>query len=111
MGVEWQPTRKGIAEITGFADEHLRTFSTRRAEILEAAGTDASARSMQVAALATRKPRERDVGHGELLVRWQSRADEIGLDREAIALTFDPEASLTRLRVPAEVRTVATSRV
>jgi conjugative relaxase-like TrwC/TraI family protein len=94
LGVEWQPTRKGIAEIAGFADEHLRAFSTRRAEILEAAGTDASARSMQVAALATRKPKEHDVGHGELLARWRSRADEIGLDHEAIARTFDPEAAL-----------------
>lgn len=94
LGVEWQPTRKGIAEIAGFADEHLRAFSTRRAEILEAAGPDASARSMQVAALATRKPKERDVGHGELLARWRSRAEEIGLDREAIAGTFDGEAAL-----------------
>ncbi len=34
LEVEWQPTRKGIAEIEGFADEHLRAFSTRRAEIL-----------------------------------------------------------------------------
>ena len=67
LGVEWQPIRKGIAEIEGFADEHLRRFSTRRAEILEAAGADASARSMQVATLATRKPKERDIGHGELL--------------------------------------------
>jgi hypothetical protein len=94
LDVEWQPTRKGIAEIAGFADEHLRAFSTRRAEILEAAGTDASARSMQVAALATRKPKERDVGHGELLARWRPMADEIGLDREAIARTFDSEAAL-----------------
>jgi conjugative relaxase-like TrwC/TraI family protein len=94
LGIEWQPTRKGIAEIAGFADEHLRAFSTRRAEILEAAGTDASARSMQVATLATRKPKERDVGHGELLERWRSRAEEIGLDREAIERTFDGEAAL-----------------
>jgi hypothetical protein len=93
LGVEWQPTRKGIAEIAGFADEHLRAFSTRRAEILEAVGADASARSMQVAALATRKPKERDVGHGELLDRWRSLAEGIGLDREAIARTFDPEAA------------------
>jgi conjugative relaxase-like TrwC/TraI family protein len=94
LGVEWQPTRKGIAEIAGFADEHLRAFSTRRAEILEAAGADASARSMQVAALATRKPKERDVGHGELLAGWRSRAEEIGLDPETIARTFDSEAAL-----------------
>jgi conjugative relaxase-like TrwC/TraI family protein len=94
LGVEWQPTRKGIAEIAGFADEHLRAFSTRRAEILEAAGPDASARSMQVATLATRKPKEADVGRGELLERWRSRAQEIGLDREAIERTFNPEAGL-----------------
>ncbi|HEX8690198.1 MAG TPA: MobF family relaxase [Solirubrobacterales bacterium] len=38
LGVEWQPTRKGIAEIAGFADEHLRPsppvarkYSRRRA--------------------------------------------------------------------------------
>jgi hypothetical protein len=49
---------------------------------------------MQVAALATRQPKERDVGHGELLAHWRSRADEIGLDREAIARTFDGEAAL-----------------
>ena len=94
LGVEWQQTRKGIAEIAGFADEHLRAFSTRRAEILEAAGADASARSMQVAALATRQPKERDVSHGELLERWRSRAEEIGFDTETIARTFDPEAAL-----------------
>jgi conjugative relaxase-like TrwC/TraI family protein len=49
LGVRWQEVRKGIAEIEGFVDEHLRAFSTRRAEILEAAGPGASARSMQVA--------------------------------------------------------------
>ncbi len=94
LGVEWQPTRKGIAEIAGFADEHLRAFSTRRAEILEAAGADASAASRQVATLATRKPKDSDVSRGELLERWRSRANEIGLDRETIERTFDPEVGL-----------------
>lgn len=94
LGVEWQPTRKGIAEIAGFADEHLRAFSTRRRQILEAAGPDASARSMQVAALTTRQPKERDVSRGELLARWRSRAQEIGLDRETIERTFNPEAGV-----------------
>jgi conjugative relaxase-like TrwC/TraI family protein len=94
LGVEWQQVRNGIAEVSGFADEHLRAFSTRRAEILKAAGQNASARSMQVATLATRKPKEPDVGHGELLERWRSRAEEIGLDRETIARTFDGEAAV-----------------
>ena len=111
LGVEWQPTRKGIAEIAGFADEHLRAFSTRRAEILEAAGAGASARSMQVAALATRRPKERDVGHGELLARWRSRADEVGLGREAIARAFDPEAGLRAPEAPAVSRTASARQV
>ena len=88
LGVEWQPTRKGIAEIDGFADEHLRAFSTRRAEILEAAGENASAASRQVATLATRKPKEADISQVELQQRWRSKADEIGLDREAIEQTL-----------------------
>ncbi len=109
LGVRWQEVRKGIAEIEGFADEHLRAFSTRRAEILEAAGPDASARSMQVATLATRKPKEADVGRGELLERWHSRAEEIGLDRETIKRTYDSEL---RLRPgAAEARTVSTWQV
>ena len=92
LGVEWQEVRKGIAEIEGFADAHLREFSTRRAEILEAAGPDASARSMEVAALTTRQAKERDVGRQELRERWRSTGEEIGLDAETISRTFDPEA-------------------
>ncbi len=92
LGVQWQETRKGIAEIKGFADEHLRAFSTRRAEILEAAGPDASARSMQVATLATRKPKEQGVSREDIIERWRERAGEIGLDREAVERTFDTTA-------------------
>lgn len=94
LGVEWQEVRKGIAEIEGFADDHLREFSTRRAEILEAAGPDASARSMEVAALTTRQAKEQGVSREELHQRWQSRGEEIGLDAETISQTFDPGALL-----------------
>ncbi len=111
LGVEWQPTRKGIAEIAGFADEHLRAFSTRRAEILEAAGPDASARSMQVATLATRKPKERDVGRGELLARWRSRAQEVGLDRAVIERTFDTDAGVRFGKPHAEVRAISDAKL
>jgi TrwC relaxase/AAA domain len=113
LGVEWQPTRKGIAEIAGFADEHLRAFSTRRAEILEAAGPNASAASRQIATLATRKPKEADVSRGELLSRWRSKAEEIGLDRKAIQRTFNPEAGM-RLggpAGPAEARAVSIQQI
>lgn len=93
LGVEWQEVRKGIAEIKGFDDRWLKAFSTRRAEILEAAGADASARSLQVATLATRKAKE-ELELGDLRQRWREQAQEIGLDREAIALTMGREVEL-----------------
>jgi conjugative relaxase-like TrwC/TraI family protein len=93
LEVEWQPVRKGIAEIKGFKDEWLKAFSTRRAEILEAAGEGASARARQVAALATRKTKEA-IELGDLRQRWRSKAEEIGLDRDAIAATMGREVEL-----------------
>jgi hypothetical protein len=33
---------------------------------------------MQVAALATRKPKDHEIGKGELLERWRAKAKEIG---------------------------------
>ena len=97
LGVEWQEVRKGIAEIEGFGDEHLREFSTRRAEILEAVGPDASARSMEVAVLTTRQAKEQNVSREELHERWRARGEEIGLDTETISQTFDANAALNRL--------------
>jgi conjugative relaxase-like TrwC/TraI family protein len=94
LGVEWQPVRNGIAEIKGFADEWLKTFSTRRAEILEAAGADASARARRVATLATRNAKEKGLAPEDLRARWRSKAKEIGLDREAIAAAMGKEVEL-----------------
>jgi len=94
LGVEWQPVRNGIAEIEGFADEWLKTFSTRRAEILEAAGPDASARARQVATLATRDAKEKGLAPENLRARWRSKAEEIGLDGEALAATMGKEVEL-----------------
>jgi ATP-dependent exoDNAse (exonuclease V) alpha subunit len=94
LGIEWQPVRNGIAEIKGFKDEWLKTFSTRRAEILEAAGADASARARQVATLATRNAKEKGLAPEDLRQRWRSKGEEIGLNREAIAATMGKEAEL-----------------
>jgi conjugative relaxase-like TrwC/TraI family protein len=41
LGLRWRQVENGIAEIEGFSAEQLRTFSTRRREILEAPGEDA----------------------------------------------------------------------
>jgi conjugative relaxase-like TrwC/TraI family protein len=88
LGVRWQPVRNGIAEIAGFKDEQLRRFSTRRAEILAAAGgPDASARARQVANLATRRAKDYDMSPRELRQRWAERAAEVGLDHTGIERT------------------------
>jgi conjugative relaxase-like TrwC/TraI family protein len=88
LGVRWQEVENGIAEIEGFDPEHLRVFSTRRAEILAATAPGASARARQVATLATRKAKDRDIAEESLRERWRSRAEEIGLSRESIRSTF-----------------------
>ncbi len=85
LGVEWEAVRNGIADIRGFSREQLRAFSTRRAEIIEAAGEGASARSMQVAALATRRAKDRDLTTESLRKLWRAKGAEVGLGRESIA--------------------------
>jgi conjugative relaxase-like TrwC/TraI family protein len=93
LGVRWGEVRNGIAEIEGFDPEHLRAFSTRRAEILEAAGGEgASARAMQIATLATRKAKEVDLTTESLRDLWRTKAREVGLTKEAIHATFGREA-------------------
>jgi conjugative relaxase-like TrwC/TraI family protein len=101
LGVRWQELTNGIAEIDGFDPDHLRAFSTRRAEILAATAPDASARARQIATLETRKAKDRDLTAESLRESWRSRADEIGLDRETIRRTFDPEREVAPARVAA----------
>jgi TrwC relaxase len=64
--------------------EELRRFSTRRAEILAAAGEGASARAMQIATLETWQQKGRDLTTESLREAWRAKGAEIGLDREAI---------------------------
>jgi conjugative relaxase-like TrwC/TraI family protein len=61
LGVGWTPVRKGLAEIAGVPRPVLRAYSQRRAEIeaeLARLGKT-SAAAAQVAALATRKVKDR----------------------------------------------------
>jgi conjugative relaxase-like TrwC/TraI family protein len=85
LGVEWEPVVNGLADIRGFSKEELRAFSTRRAEILAAAGEGASAKAMRVAALETRKAKDRDLTDESLREGWRVRAEEVGLTRDRIA--------------------------
>jgi conjugative relaxase-like TrwC/TraI family protein len=85
LGVRWQPVLKGIADIAGFTPAQLQRFSTRRAEILAVAGEGASARAMQIATLATRKAKDRDLTSESLREAWRVKGAEVGLERETIA--------------------------
>jgi conjugative relaxase-like TrwC/TraI family protein len=85
LGVEWEPVRNGLADIRGFSAEELRAFSTRRAEILAAAGDGASAKALRVAALETRQAKDRDITEESMREGWRVRAEEVGLTRERIA--------------------------
>jgi conjugative relaxase-like TrwC/TraI family protein len=85
LGIEWEPVVGGLADIRGFSTEELRTFSTRRAQILAVAGEGASAKAMRVAALETRQAKDRDITDESLREGWRMRAEEIGLTREKIA--------------------------
>lgn len=84
LGARWREVRNGIAEIGGFDDAHLRAFSTRRAEIIEAAGPGASARSRQIANLTTREAKEQGIGSADLRRRWHEQAEGIGLDLSTV---------------------------
>ena len=71
LGVEWEPVVNGLADIRGFSAEELRAFSTRRAEILAAVGEGASAKAMRVAALETRKAKDRDLTDESMREGWR----------------------------------------
>jgi conjugative relaxase-like TrwC/TraI family protein len=100
LGVSWGPVVNAIADIEGFSPELLKHFSTRRAEILEAAETYAArnggrihARMLQKFTLETRQPKQhprgeapvtqemRDYGVGpDVVAHWQRRASKAPQD-------------------------------
>jgi conjugative relaxase-like TrwC/TraI family protein len=110
LGVRWREVVNGLSEIEGFSSEQLRAFSTRRAEILEAAGEGASARAMQVATLETRQVKDRDLTTESLREVWRRKGEEVGLDRETISATFGQERQAPEGRVAiAEIETALTA--
>jgi conjugative relaxase-like TrwC/TraI family protein len=110
LGVRWKAVENGIAEIRGFDPDHLRAFSTRRQEILEAVGEGASARARQIATLATREAKDRDLTTESLRDLWRAKAEEIGLDRDSIRATLGHERQAPEGRVAvAEVEAAVTA--
>ena len=88
LGVRWQEVKNGIAEIDGFGPTVVRDFSSRRAEILEVTGPDASARARQVATLTTRSAKDPELSATRLRQLWQDRFEESGLDDQGMAKTM-----------------------
>lgn len=99
LGVRWREVVNGIAEIEGFDPDHLRFFSTRRQEILEAAGEGSSARARQIATLETRSAKDRDLSTESLRGIWREKAEEIGLTHESIRATLGKERQAPEGRV------------
>lgn len=99
LGVRWREVVNGIAEIEGFDPDHLRYFSTRRQEILEAAGEGSSARARQIATLETMSAKDRDLSTESLRDIWTQKAEEIDLTRESIRSTLGKERQAPEGRV------------
>lgn len=94
LGVSWQQTVNGAADIAGFSPELIRHFSTRRTEILEAVerylaqhGEVAHRRARESFTLETRQPKSHPKGEAEVtremkdygvtadvVAHWQRRA-------------------------------------
>ena len=86
LGIGWTPVRKGLAEIVGVPRPVLRAFSRRRVEIeaeLARIG-EHSAGAAQVAALTTRRAKERLVDPRSLTPEWRARAAALGFDDEQL---------------------------
>ncbi|MGQ0431526.1 MAG: MobF family relaxase [Microthrixaceae bacterium] len=91
LGVEWGSVRNGIADIEGIPTPVLREFSTRRREIEAhlAGHGQHSARAAQVAAYATRSPKDTSIDTDGLLPAWWMRAEALGFDGSALAEVLD----------------------
>jgi conjugative relaxase-like TrwC/TraI family protein len=91
LGVEWEPARKGIAEISGIDDRVLEHFSRRRAEILERLTETGgrSRRAAEIAALDTRRAKNYNIDGPALREQWRTRAAEVGYGPESVTALLD----------------------
>jgi hypothetical protein len=86
LGVQWQPARKGMADIDGFTREQIEEFSRRRQQIeawVEDEGLTPSAAAYEAATLATRRAKADHPLH-TLMPQWRERADTVELTPERI---------------------------
>ena len=84
LGVEWGPVVKGNAELLGIPADVCVEFSKRRAQIVAAAGPDATANENRTAALRTREAKRAEPEPGALFAGWATRAAELGFGADEI---------------------------
>jgi conjugative relaxase-like TrwC/TraI family protein len=87
IGVSWGPVVNGAAELDGVPAPVLRAFSRRRAEIERAMARHGSSgrEAAQIAALDTRRAKQRNVRAEQLAPEWRERAAQHGLSEWRIA--------------------------
>ena len=85
LGVEWRQPESGMAEIAGVAEEALRAFSQRRAQVLDYLERRGSSGfyAAKVAAIETRDRKE-PIDLPRLRLEWEARAAEHGLGRRQL---------------------------
>jgi conjugative relaxase-like TrwC/TraI family protein len=95
LGIAWGPVRAGMAEPAGIPGGVLRAFSTRRRQIeahLDRTGAR-SAAAAQVAANATRAPKDHTVTAAVLQESWRIQADTLGFGVDRLAQLVGPGRS------------------
>lgn len=79
LGYEMENREHGQFEIRNYNRDEIMEFSTRRKQILEMVGNNASWRDREKAFMITRRPKEfKPIG--ELLGRWKQKAKQMGLE-------------------------------
>jgi conjugative relaxase-like TrwC/TraI family protein len=87
LGVDWGPMADGHAEVNGIPAHVLRLFSKRRGQIEECMADrgESSWAAARVAALRTRRPKDRTVDARTLAAGWRHQAAEAGFGPEGFA--------------------------
>jgi len=82
LGVQWEPVRKGAADLHGIRREVIELFSQRRTAILTTMDErgEHSARAAQIAALDTRPHKQPAIPRHDQRHEWRQRARDAGLD-------------------------------
>ena len=96
-----------LIEIKEVPRDLVDQFSKRRAEIeaaLSDRGIEASAKTAELAALATRAAKHNDVDRGELLSVWQKEAAALGLTPEKMRAQIEETKDKARFHLPGVTR-------